>query len=72
MGIEEVIAQENEQLKDKILFAHIDALEELVRAYHQYLLEIAPHSYQDGAKAEHLRAQWQALGMDKEDDRTSN
>lgn len=35
--------------------AEIDDLKHLVRQYHQYILDIAPHSYLEGNHAKHLR-----------------
>ena len=44
----------------------LQAIEQLARDQHAYLLEIAPHSYQEGKRASHLREQWQTLGLDEE------
>ncbi len=48
--------QENEELKERVA-----ALEKLTRDQRAYLLEIAPHSYQDGQRTAPLREQWAAL-----------
>ena len=63
----EELREENERLKDKILFEHIDALEKLVKAQRTWMLDIAPRSYLDGAKAAPLREQWDALFEGKTD-----
>lgn len=73
MSLEEELVELNSVYQDSreeisMLHEHIDALEKLVKAQRDWMLDIAPRSYLDGAKAAPLREQFQSLMEGKYDD----